>query len=367
MDFSLTPEQEAVAALADRILGDRLTDERFKEVEARTPRFDRELWAELATAGLIGVSVPEADGGGGESFLTTALMLERAGAHVAPVPLLAGTVLGALPVARFGTDDQRHALLPGILEGRTIVTAALVEAGSPTLSPATTATDDATAWRLSGSKICVPAGAIADRILVPARTPTGVGVFVVDTTAAGVTVTPLITTTRDPEADLTLDGAPAERLGGADVLDWLSAHATAALCSVMAGVCKRVIAITADYTKGREQFDRPIATFQAVAQRAADAYIDAEAVQLTSRQAAWRLSEGLPSAEEVAIAKYWAAEGGQRVVHAAQHLHGGVGVDREYPLHRYFLLAKELELTLGGATTQLVRLGAILAAEPAVL
>ena len=136
----------------------------------------------------------------GSRSSTTALMLERAGAHVAPVPLLAGTVLGALPVARFGTDDQRHALLPGILEGRTIVTAALVEAGSPTLSPATTATDDATAWRLSGSKICVPAGAIADRILVPARTPTGVGVFVVDTTAAGVTVTPLITTTRRPRS-----------------------------------------------------------------------------------------------------------------------------------------------------------------------
>jgi 3-oxocholest-4-en-26-oyl-CoA dehydrogenase beta subunit len=280
---------------------------------------------------------------------------------------VACTVLGALPVARFGTEAQRAELLPGIVAGRMIVTSALVEAGSPTLSPATTATGDAGAWRLRGSKICVPAGAIADRILVPARADDGVGVFVVDTQAAGVSVTPLITTTRDPEADLMLDGAPAERLGGAEVLDWLTSHGTAALCSVMAGVCKRVIAMTAEYTKSREQFERPIATFQAVAQRAADAYIDAEAVQLTSRQAAWRLSEGLPSAEEVAIAKYWAAEGGQRVVHAALHLHGGVGVDREYPLHRYFLLAKELELTLGGATTQLLRLGAILAAEPAAL
>jgi alkylation response protein AidB-like acyl-CoA dehydrogenase len=125
--------------------------------------------------------------------------------------------------------------------------------------------------------------------------------------------------------------------------------------------------MTADYTKTREQFDRPIASFQAVAQRAADAYIDAEAVQLTARQAAWRLSEGLPAAEEVAIAKFWAADGGQRVVHAAQHLHGGMGVDRDYPLHRYFLLAKQLELSLGGATAQLLRLGAILASEPAAL
>ena len=85
-------------------------------------------------------------------------------------------------------------------------------------------------------------------------------------------------------------------------------------------------------------------------QRAADAYIDTEAVRLTAWQAAWRLSEGRPATEEVAVAKFWAAEGGQRVAHAAQHLHGGIGVDLDYPLHRYFLWAKQLELTLGGAT-----------------
>ena len=99
--------------------------------------------------------------------------------------------------------------------------------------------------------------------------------------------------------------------------------------------------MTAEYTKTREQFDRPIATFQAVGQRAADAYIDTEAIRLTAWQAIWRLSEGLPATAEVAVAKFWAAEGGQRVVHAAQHLHGGMGVDKDYPLHRYFLLREE--------------------------
>ena len=107
----------------------------------------------------------------------------------------------------------------------------------------------------------------------------------------------------------------------------------------------------------------PIASFQAVGQRAADAYIDAEAVRLTALQAAWRISEGLPAANATAAAKVWAAEGGQRVVHTAQHLHGGVGVDRDYPVHRYFLYAKQLELTLGGGTRQLLKLGAMLAAE----
>ena len=121
--------------------------------------------------------------------------------------------------------------------------------------------------------------------------------------------------------------------------------------------------LTAEYTKTRVQFEKPIATFQAVGQRAADAYVDTEAIRLglASRGA---LAVGLPASSEVAIAKYWAAEGGQRVVHAASHLHGGVGVDHDYPLHRFFLLTEQIELTLGGANESLRRLGRILADEP---
>jgi alkylation response protein AidB-like acyl-CoA dehydrogenase len=130
------------------------------------------------------------------------------------------------------------------------------------------------------------------------------------------------------------------------------------------GVCAEAVRLTAEYTKTREQFGRPIATFQAVGQRAADAFIDTEAVRLTAWQAVWRLSAGLPAEEQVAVAKFWTAEGGQRVVHAAQHLHGGMGVDRDYPLHRYFLWAKQLELGLGGGTRSLLDLGARIAEEP---
>ena len=146
--------------------------------------------------------------------------------------------------------------------------------------------------------------------------------------------------------------------------EWIVERTTAGLCAIAIGVCEEALRLTAEYTKTREQFDRPIATFQAVGQRAADAYIDTEAVRLTAWQASWRLAAGLPATEEVAVAKFWAAEGGQRVVHAAQHLHGGIGVDRDYPLYRYFTWAKQLELTLGGATPQLVHLGRLLAAEP---
>jgi alkylation response protein AidB-like acyl-CoA dehydrogenase len=219
----------------------------------------------------------------------------------------------------------------------------------------------------------VPAGLIADRILVP----TAVGedgsivVLIVDPNASGVTRERQDTTSGIPEARIELDGVHVtgsdvlgDAASGTAIVEWIVERATAALCSVATGVCEEALRMTAEYTKTREQFDRPIATFQAVGQRAADAYIDTEAIRLTALQAAWRLEEGLPATAEVAVAKFWAADGGQRVVHAAQHLHGGIGVDRDYPLHRYFLWAKELELTLGGATPQLLKLGEILAAEP---
>ena len=146
------------------------------------------------------------------------------------------------------------------------------------------------------------------------------------------------------------------------VLDWIVDRATAAYCVLGAGCCEAALRLTAEYVQTREQFGRVLASFQAVGQRAADAYIDSVAVRLTAWQAVWRLASGLPARDEVAIAKYWASEGGQRVVHACHHLHGGVGVDRAYPLHRYFLLSKHLELVLGGAAPQIAELGRRMAA-----
>ena len=230
---------------------------------------------------------------------------------------------------------------------------------------------------LSGTKACVPAAFVADAILVPAtcRTAdgasTGPGVFIVERGADGVTLTRQTTTTGRPEAIVELDGVRvgADRLvgegaDGAAVIDCITEYATTALCIEEAGVCAAALELTAEYTKTRVQFEKPIATFQAVGQRAADAYVDTEAIRLTAWQAAARLAAGLPASAEVAIAKYWAAEGGQRVVHAASHLHGGVGVDRDYPLHRFFLLTEQIELTLGGANESLRRLGRMLADEP---
>jgi alkylation response protein AidB-like acyl-CoA dehydrogenase len=369
MDFSLSEEQQATRELAKQILGDLMTPERHRELELAGEWTDTKVWSALADAGLLGIAVPEVHGGAGLGFLEVALVLEEVGRTTAKVPYLPTVVLGAMPLAEFGTAEQQSQWLPKVVSGEAVLTAALVEPQREPAAPATIATRAGDAWTISGQKDFVPAGLDAALILVPARTDDGVTVFLVDPKADGVHLDRIDTTTGIPEARLALDGAPAAGVlgtvgGGAEVIDWIVLRATAALAATAVGVCDAALRLTAEYTNTREQFGRPIATFQAVSQRAGDAYIDTEAVRLTALQAAWRISAGLPATTEVAIAKFWAADGGQRVVHAAQHLHGGLGVDRDYPLHRYFLWAKQLELTLGGATASLLRLGRALAAQP---
>ena len=367
MDFSYSDEQQAAIDLARQILGDQCTAQKLRALElAGGPRFDRALWKQLAEAGLIAAGVPEAQGGAGLGFLVVAGIVEQVGRTAAPVPLLEATVLGALPLAEFGSAAQREKWLPRAARGEAILTAALVEPHRAASDPGTRARRHGAGHRLTGQKLCVPAGEIADAILVPAALEGGgLGVFLIETQAKGVSQTPLVTTSRQPESLLTLADAAGELVGrpdqGAEITAWIELRATAALCALAVGVCSEALRLTAEYTKTRKQFDQPIATFQAVAQRAADAFIDTEAVRLTALQAAWRIDAGLPADAAVATAKVWAAQGGSRVVRAAQHLHGGVGVDREYPLHRYYLYARQLELTLGGATQQLRRLGGLIA------
>ncbi|HTZ09767.1 MAG TPA: acyl-CoA dehydrogenase, partial [Acidimicrobiales bacterium] len=364
-------EQEAVRELASRIFADLATHERLREVEATEERFDRRLWEQLASAGLLGIALPESAGGAGLGFVAAGIVAEEAGRAAAAAPVVAAMVLGADPIARHGTPELQQRWLPPMVAGDVVLSAALVEPGGDPWAPATTATRHGDGWRLDGTKAFVPAGMVAGAVVVSARTDDGAGLFVVDTAAPGVTRRAQEATDYAVEAELVLDGVavgPGDALAtgaaGRTALEGLLERAQAALCAQVAGACQAAIRLTATYTSQREQFGKPIATFQAVGQRAADAYIDTEAVRLTAWQAVWRLSEDLPASAEVAVAKYWADEGAQRVVHAAQHLHGGMGVDRDYPLHRYYLMVKHLALTLGGATTSLLRLGDLLADDP---
>ena len=429
MDFELGEEEEAIRDLTAQVLDDMSSHERLKALAAEGDCVDRKAWAALAATGVVGASVPEAYGGLGLGFLATAVALEDVGRRASPVPLLTTAVMGAMPIAAFGTHSQCAAWLPAIADGSLLTCAALAEDGTSPAEPTTTARtatdrdgatphgdgatpdddgampdrdgatpdddvptpdrdgatpdDDGSApgrggsghdgrgYVLDGTKVLVAGGLDADIALVPARLDGGgVGVFIVPTDAEGLERLPVEVTTGRPEARFELSGV---RVGadallgggiadGAEIVRFIEQHANVGLCMMMAGAARAAIEMAADYTKQRHQFDRPIATFQAVSQRAGDSYIDAEAIWLTAYQAAWRLSAGLPAEREIAIAKYWASEGGFRVVHAAVHVHGGVGVDRDYPLHRHFLAARHIELTLGHAEEQLAELGQQIAA-----
>ncbi len=370
MDFSLSDEQVELRDLARKILEDIATNDRLKEIESKDPVFDEKLWGELAKANLVGVAIPEEFGGSGFGSLELCVLLQEIGRAVAPVPAVATLALGALPIATWGSDAQKQAWLPRIAQGDAILTAALVEHASPNpRSPATTATPDGDGWTLDGVKSNVPAGSLAERVLVPTRTADGrIGIFLVDPRSDGIEVAVQATSDRQPHAEIRLSGARVRRadlLGdldhGAEILGWLVDHATIALCAVQLGVCERGLEMTAAYSRERIQFDRPIGSFQAVHQRAADAFIHVEAMRLTLWEAAWQLAEGCLAVDTVATAKFWAAEGGQFVSYACQHLHGGIGIDVDYPMHRYFLWAMQNEHTLGAASAQLAEMGRELA------
>jgi 3-oxocholest-4-en-26-oyl-CoA dehydrogenase beta subunit len=341
VDFALSEEHVAVRDLAAQVLA------------------DGGGWEALAQAGLLGVALPETAGGAGLGFLAAHLVLEQVGLHASPVPYWPTVVLGALPIAASGTDEQRAALLPGVVAGERQLTAIV---GEPIR-----ARREGSAWLLDGVATAVPNAAVADTILVAASSDDDdAGVWLVDATRAEVRPQRVIS--GDSWAEVALTDTPAEPLGGAPdraTVTRLELTAAAGAASMQAGLCAAALRLASEHTSRREQFGRPIASFQAVGQRLADAFIDTSAVQLTALQAAWRLDAGLPAATEVAIASWWAAEAGHRVLHAALHVHGGLGVDRDYPLHRFFLLSKQLEFTLGGATAHLRTIGAALAAGPA--
>ena len=373
MNFDFTEEEEAVRELAQQILDESTSFDRLREVEADEsgPGFDVDLWKALAEANLIGLPLDEANGGQGFSYLALCLLLEQAGRNLAPVPLLESVVYTALPIQQFG-NDRLKALLPKVASGETILTAALFEVGDPALSrkARTEAKASQDGFTLSGQKVCVPFAAHADRILVSASGDAGLGLFFVDPTAEGVSLERQETTAHERQFVLTLDGAkiasedvlaaPGE---GEAVLDWLEPRLATALSAMAVGVAGEGLKQTAEYTSERKQFGRPIGSFQGVSLRAADAYIDVEAMRSTMWQAAWRLDNGETAEKQAAVAKWWACMGGHRVSHTCQHLHGGIGADVDYPIHRHFLRLKHIAMTLGGASEQLSMLGQLIAEQ----
>jgi len=370
MDFAFTAEQQAVAEAAAGVFGSLVDPDRVGRIEESTDRVDTELWSALAAADLLGLAVPEDHGGQGLGLTELCLVLEAQGRCVAPVPLWSTLVLGALPLARFGSTAQAARWLPQVTAGDVFLSAALTgTAESTTGLPRIAAVADGDGWRLTGTEPAVPQAHVAARVLVPARTPQGAVVVVLfDPAQDGVRLERAVTTNREIHPHLHLDGVPvgpedvvAGPDRGAEALAWTLAAARTGLCALAVGVAESALRQAAEYLNERHQFTKPLSSFQGTMLRAADAAIDIEAMRVTLWQAAWRLDTDRPAAEAVAVAKWQASERGQRAVHATQHLHGGVGADITYPIHRYFLWGKQIELQLGGPGRQLAALGSLVA------
>ncbi len=294
MDFALSEEQQAIVELGSQILGDLSAPERLREVEAGADWFHRDLWNELAKAGLLGIALPTSVGGGGFSFLEACLLLERQGRTVSPVPLVS-TVVASVAIAELGSADQQAAWLPGVVAGDTILTVALSEIGTNPRDPQLGAVRHDDGWALTGAKTAVPAVHLATAMVVPARDAEGeVRLFVVPTNASGLSSERQDTFNHEPQFHVDFDGvvvdAAAELVGstpsGQAPIDWIVDRATVGLCALAAGVSDAGMRLTAGYVVERKQFDRAIGTFQAVGHRMADCYVDNEAIRLSMLQAA---------------------------------------------------------------------------------
>jgi 3-oxo-4-pregnene-20-carboxyl-CoA dehydrogenase alpha subunit len=325
MDFALEERQQAVADVAAEVLC------------ADSSRAAADPWKELARAGLLDVSEPD-----GLGVLEVAVLLTEIGKRAPSMRALATLMTGALPLLRWGRPD----LLPGVASGELLLTAALRE---PPAAPATAVTDG----KITGLKIGVPYAEQSHLLLVPARlAPPDDRVFLVNPREAGVELIRTPSSSGEPEYAIEFDRAPVEgMLGGADCARDLHQLAVAGACALADGAVAGALALTRDHIASREQFGRPLAAFQAVSQQIADVYIASRTMHLAALSACWRLAEGLDASADLGVAGYWCAEQAPRSVRLCHHLHGGIGMDATYPLHRFSSLVADLTRFLPCSST----------------
>jgi alkylation response protein AidB-like acyl-CoA dehydrogenase len=355
MDFSQSEEQKDIQTLANQILGDQVTAESLHTFDNRDiPRYDGKLWAQLADSGLLGITIPADKGGMGFGFNELALFIEECGRVLAPVPAVP-TLVSAMVLQQFG----EHSLLSGVASGEVVLSVAFNEVThEDVFAPKTTFSGG----KLNGTKQCVPYVDMATRLLVVAAEGGKPALFLVDPKDSSIQKTALWSTTYEPQHTLNFKNTPAQKIGGSDAVKYLVDHYTLALCAYQVGAAEKMVQMTAKYTSEREQFGVKIASFQAVGHRMANCYIDAKCLKLVTQQAVSLLAEGNEASTAINVAKAWCGDASHRISYATQHLHGGMGVDRDYPLWRYCLWAKQNELMLGHSTYHLAQLGDAIAA-----
>jgi alkylation response protein AidB-like acyl-CoA dehydrogenase len=337
VDFELSEAQKVIAASAAEVLADS----------------GESAWKGLAKAGLLALPLPAWLDGDELGVLDVAVLLTEVGRRAVAVPALATLMLGVLPVTRWGGRELAELVLPGVATGDTLLTAGIREQ-STVMPPHPATVADLDGRTVTGTKVGVPYAAEARWILVPASVPAGGRVLaVVDRSGDGVTVTATPTAAAAPEYTVRLDGAAAGAFLTEKAVDDLYRLACAGAAAMGDGAVAGALGLTAGYVAQREQFGRPLATFQAVAQQIADVYIASRTLHLAALSACWRLSAGLDAREDLDVAVYWLASEAPEALRTCHHLHGGIGMDVEYPLHRYSGMITDLCRFAGGADYRL--------------
>jgi alkylation response protein AidB-like acyl-CoA dehydrogenase len=334
MDFDLTATQQAVADVATSVL-------------------DRDnSWKALVEGGVTALPVPERLGGDGVGLPEVATVLTEAGRHGAITPALATLGFGVLPLVDLASDDQQDRFLAGVAKGG-VLTAALNEPGAALPDrPATTFADG----RLSGTKVGVAYAEQADWIIVTADT----AVVVVSPKTDGVELVRTPTSNASEEYTVTF---AAVAVPDTDVLAGATARrvnelALAAIGAFTDGLVAGALRLTADYVAGRKQFGKPLSTFQTVAAQLAEVYIASRTIDLAAKSVVWRLSEGRDADDDLDVLGYWITSQAPRMMQICHHLHGGMGMDITYPMHRYYSTIKDVTRLLGGPSHRLDLVGA---------
>jgi 3-oxo-4-pregnene-20-carboxyl-CoA dehydrogenase alpha subunit len=333
VDFEVTETQREVARLAAEVLG---SAGRADGADASGRESGADQWKELAQAGLLALGVPERLGGDGLGVADMAALITEVGRRGAYIPALATVMTGIAPIAAWGDDDLQRELLPAAAAGELVLTAAFREPGNPR-RPSTLVDGG----RVSGRKVGVLYAGEAWRILVTVSfADGGTGVVVVDPAGEGVTLIRTPSVSGEPEYTLRLDRAPVLSTLTAQSRD-LQRLAVAGGCALADGALAGALALTTGYIGQRKQFGRALAQFQAVSQEIADVYIASRTLHLITTSALWRLDTGRDADGDLAVAAGWVRETAQPAVLICHHLHGGIGVDVSYPLHRFSSMIRD--------------------------
>ena len=361
MNLALSEEQEILKKAARDFFEEKCPKSFVKQMEQDEKGYSPELWEEMATLGWTGLLFPEKYGGSGMNFLDLAVLLEEMGRACLPAPFSPTVVLGGLPILDAGSEKQKERYLPEVAKGKAIFTLALIEPelGYEPRAIATEATPNGDAYVISGIKLFVPYANVADYLLCVARTSKqeeGITIFVVDAKNPGIKCTVLETMAHDKLCEVVFDNVrvPKENILGQLDQGWPEVQKTversdAAKCCELIGNFQWVLEDTIAYAKDRKQFDRSIGSFQVIQHYCADIAIYVEGARLAAYQAAWMVSEGLPCAKEIAVAKSGISTVSPSIFDLAHQIHGAIGVTLEHDLHFYTTRAKVIELSYGAS------------------